>query len=75
MLQFCKTLKLYKNVWDCSYQLLSKLLYSLQSTLFTFVLLSFERCRDFVCRFLPDREISFQDAATDKLVIIIHFPI
>ena len=25
------------------------------------------------CRFLPDREFSFQVAATDKLVITIHF--
>ena len=28
LLHFCKTLKLYKNVSDRSYQLLSKLLYS-----------------------------------------------
>ena len=34
--QLCKTLQLYKNVWDRSYQLLAKLLYSWQSTLFTF---------------------------------------
>ena len=27
------------------------------------------------CRILPDREFSFQVAATDKLVITIHFPI
>ena len=37
-----------------------------------FVLLSFERCRDFGCRFFPDREVSFQVAATDKLVITTH---
>ena len=33
------------------------------------VLLSFERCRNFGCRFLPEREVSFQVAATEKLVI------
>ena len=32
-------------------------------------LLSFERCRDFGCRFLPDRVLSFQEATTDR----IHF--
>ena len=35
------------------------------------VLLSFERFRNFGCRFLPEREVSFQVAATDKLVITI----
>ena len=40
-----------------------------------FVLVSFERCRDFGCGFLTDREVSFQVAATEKLVITIHFAI
>ena len=35
------------------------------------VLLSLERCRNFGCRFLPEREVSFRVAATDKLVITI----
>ena len=40
-------------------------------------LLSFERCRIFGCRFLPDREVSFQVAfaTTDKLVITILFDV
>ena len=32
------------------------------------VLLSFQRCRNFGCRFLAEREVSFQVAATNKLV-------
>ena len=39
------------------------------------VLLSFVRCRNFVCRFLPVREVSFQVTATDKLVITIVFDV
>ena len=37
------------------------------------VLLSFERCRNFGCRFLPVREVSFQVTATDKLLITVLF--
>ena len=39
------------------------------------VLLSFERCRNFGSRFLPEGEVSFQVAATDKLVITILFDV
>ena len=39
------------------------------------VLLSFERCHNFGCRFLPAREVSFQVTATEKLVITIVFDV
>ena len=39
------------------------------------VMLLFERCRNFGCRFLPEREVSFEVTATDKLVITVLFDV
>ena len=39
------------------------------------VLLLFERCRNFGCRFLPEGDVSFEVTATDKLVMTILFDV